>query len=135
MISVLQAAGKTSGVVHIPLNALLALQATNCTGMLNLYRVLFVRWRLRARRSPERMMQIKMIRWMSQSVTRRTLSMFVISGMERDGQLSSVSKDRGVDVFFHEHLVNVIKTTSHTYMGKMKPVYIITLFLCFYTSM
>lgn len=103
MISVLQAAGKTTGVVHIPLNALLALQATNCTGMLNLYRVLFVRWRLtqrRARRSPERMMQIKMIRWMSQSVTRRTLSLFVISGMERVGQLSSVSKDRGVDVSF-----------------------------------
>lgn len=90
-------------MVYIPLNALLVLQATNCTGMLNLYRVLFIRWRLtqrRARRSPERMMQIKMIRWMSQRLNRRTLSLFVISDMERVGQLSNMSKDRGVDVSF-----------------------------------
>lgn len=88
MISVLQAAGKPSGVVHILLDALLVLWATNCTGMPNLYCVLFIRWRLtqrRARRSPERMMQIKMIQWTSQSLTRRTLSLFMISDMERVG--------------------------------------------------
>lgn len=52
------------------------------------------------------MMQNKMIRWTSQSLTRRTLSLFLISDMEGGGQLSNVSKDRGVDVSFFMNTLN-----------------------------